>query len=694
MSTSRLPSKDDPEVEELRRQNTALQQRLDEALSTIEAIREGTVDAFLVGERVYTLEGAERPYRLFVEEMQQAVATLSTDGTIAYGNRQFSELLRLPHEKIVGMNLCELVAPEDVPACRKASGKAEVRMRRSDGEWVPVILAFNAIADEGGAVVGVLITDLTAQKHSEELTAAYQALRESEAESRRRGDQLAVFLETAAIGLHRVGPDGTILWVNDAELEMLGYAREEYVGHNIAEFYAKGGQADDILEALQRGERLRNVEVEMICRDGSRKTVLIDSSALMENGKFIHTQCFTRDISGRKRLELALAELAADLARSLDERKKLDEEREQLLESERAARTEAERSTRMKEEFLSLVSHELRTPLNAILGWSQLMRRSADKDLHRQGLEAIERGAKSQATLIDELLDVSRIVSGKLRIEVEVLEVGPLVEAAVETLRPAAEAKSIHVQQLFSPDAVSVNGDPARIQQIVWNLLSNAIKFTPKGGIVQILVTRKEALVEIAVVDTGAGIPAKFLPHVFERFLQADSSMSRSHGGLGLGLAIVKHLVELHGGTAEAESEGEGKGATFRVRLPAAEPLPSQKPESCECEIVRRILVGCNAQVSTAQSVAEALPMLGEFRPDVLISDIGMPGKDGLAFIRELREQEGNARTPRLPAVALTAFARAEDRVRVLQAGYNSHVSKPIDPRELVAVVESLAAGN
>jgi len=570
MSTSRLPFRNNSEIEELRRKNSELQHRLDEAKDTIDAIRDGAVDAFLVGERVYTLEGAERPYRLFVEEMQQAVATLSSDGTIAYCNRQFAELLKLPHERIVGLNLYDVVAPEDVPKCREASGKAEVRMRRSDGQLVPVILAFNALVDEGGAVVGVLITDLTAQKHSEELAAAYQALRESEAE------------------------------------------------------------------------------------------------------------------------------------------------RELLLESERAARTEAERSTRMKEEFLSLVSHELRTPLNAILGWAQLMRRSPDKDLHRQGLEAIERGARSQATLIDELLDVSRIVSGKLRIEVQVLELGPLVEAAVETLRPAAEAKSIHVQQLLSADAMSVRGDPARIQQVVWNLLSNAIKFTPKGGIVQILVTRKEGFVEIAVVDTGIGIPAKFLPHVFERFHQADSSMARTHGGLGLGLAIVKHLVELHGGTAEAESQGEGKGATFRVRLPAAQKEAVQQADSCEelglkplpnvkvlvvdddpssCEIVKRILTGCNAQVSTAQSVDEALPMLGQFRPDVLISDIGMPGKDGLAFIRELREQENNTRMRRLPAVALTAFARAEDRVRVLQAGYNSHVSKPIDPRELVAVVESLAGG-
>jgi signal transduction histidine kinase/ActR/RegA family two-component response regulator len=560
-----------PEVkkDELQARNAELQKQLDEAQETLRAIRDGSVDAFVVKDTVYTLTGADRPYRLFVEEMQQAAATLGADGTILYCNRHFTNLLNSSHEKLMGMNLRELVAEEDREKCLQTTGKTEVHLRPDDNQLIPAILAFNPLPEDCGAAVGVLVTDLRAQKDNEELQLAYQKLRES------------------------------------------------------------------------------------------------------------------------------------------------NEDREKLLESERAARTEAERSTRMKEEFLSLVSHELRTPLNAILGWSQLMKRTNDAEAHRQGLEAIERGARGQAMLIDELLDVSRIVSGKLRIEVQPLQIAPLVSAAIETLRPAAEAKSIHVQYLVSPDASPVKGDPARIQQIVWNLLSNAIKFTPKGGIVQILVTRTEGHVEITVVDTGAGISEKFLPHVFERFLQADSSMSRTHGGLGLGLAIVKHLVELHGGTVSAESEGEGKGATFRVRLPldlskstdaakphelGLKPLPNVKvlvvdDDPSSCEVVRRILVSCEAEVSTAASVEEALPLLETFLPDVLISDIGMPGKDGIAFIRELRETESKTRARRLPAVALTAFARAEDRIRVLQAGYNSHVSKPIDPRELIAVVESLATG-
>jgi len=299
-----------------------------------------------------------------------------------------------------------------------------------------------------------------------------------------------------------------------------------------------------------------------------------------------------------------------------------------------------------------------------------------------------------------------------MRLDVEAIELAPLVEAAVETLRPAAEGKSIHVSQMLAADTGPIKGDPARLQQTVWNLLSNAIKFTPKGGSVEIRVRRVDEIVQIQVVDSGPGIPEKFLPYVFDRFRQADNSTTRKHGGLGLGLAIVKHIVELHGGTVDVESE-EGNGATFTVSLPASDltaGTSSPKPpdsivslknvkvlvvddDPTSCEIVRRILVNNDAQVTTAQSADEALPLIGEFDPDVLISDIGMPGKDGLTFIRELRQLEAASQRPRRPAIALTAFARAEDRIRVLQAGYNMHVAKPIDPRELLAVVGSLAAG-
>jgi PAS domain S-box-containing protein len=398
----------------------------------------------------------------------------------------------------------------------------------------------------------------------------------------------------------------------------------------------------------------------------------------------------------------------------IHERMQLERDRERLLESERAARTEAERSTRLKEEFLSTVSHELRTPLNVILGWVQLIHRRADADTLREGLDAIERGARVQAQLIEELLDVSRIASGKLRLELKTLELDELVDTAVDTLRASAESKGIEVIREGSL-AGPIRGDPARLQQVVWNLLSNAIKFTSEGGTVRVGLSRRSDSVEISVSDNGAGIPEKFLPHLFERFRQADSSSTRAHGGLGLGLSIVKHLVELHGGAVEARSDGEGRGAAFTVRLPVA--VAATERAACDgaaapgdgaadlsdikvlvvdddpdsCEVVRRILADRDAQVSTALSADEALSMLEGFGPDVLVSDIGMPGKDGLTFIRQIREREMDHRAPRLPAVALTAFAREEDRVRALQAGYSMHVAKPVEARELVTVIASLA---
>jgi PAS domain S-box-containing protein len=973
-------------MEDLWAENAQLRQKLAEMEELIRAIKDGTVDAFVVGEgpaqRIYTLESADRPFRLFVEGMQQGAATLYPDGTIAYCNLQLAEILHVPYSQLVGVDLRTFVGDDkrtiydDLLANGLKGATGEIYLKSSDGKIVPVLLTVNAMPPDSGAALGVLVTDLTTQKYHEELSAALEALRKSEAELRRQGNQLSVLLETAAMGLHRIDQDGMILWVNDAELRFLGYARDEFVGHHISEFHIDKSVIANILGRIQHGERLHNVEAQMRCRDGSIKTVLIDSGVMWEEGRVMNAQCFIRDITEnkrieeernrteealresearlstfleqlpigvaavdlegrttignaamrvfaqgvipskdpkttsrwrafdfrgqtvpaqdwpaaralrgqivspgvemtyttdagtqiwtrvsaaplrnhagkmigamvviqdidavkraelavresadryrslvsviadvpwtadatgqyavtqpawawftgqsfedyrgfgwieafhpedregiqktwqmacenrtayvsfhgrlwheptrqyrhfeaqatpvfnpdgtvrewvgaytdtntRKQLEQQLEQRAMELAQALEERKRLDEERERLLESERYARTEAERVTRLKEEFLSTVSHELRTPLNVILGWTQLMQQSADEHTRRQGLDAIERGARGQALLIDELLDVSRIISGKMRLEVEVLEIAPLVEAAIETLRPAAEAKAIRVEQMLAPDAGPVKGDPARLQQTVWNLLSNAIKFTPKNGQVKIGLNRADGFVRITVKDTGPGIPEKFLPYVFDRFRQADNSITRAHGGLGLGLAIVKHIVEMHGGTVDVSSQ-EGQGATFTVSLPAADVKsdmsrqPTPEPtihlknvrvlvvddDATSCEIVRRLLVNYEAQVLTANSADEAFPMLGEFDPDVLISDIGMPGKDGITFIRELRRMETELQLPRRPAIALTAFARSEDRIRVLQAGYNMHVAKPIEPRELLAVVGSLA---
>jgi signal transduction histidine kinase/CheY-like chemotaxis protein len=378
----------------------------------------------------------------------------------------------------------------------------------------------------------------------------------------------------------------------------------------------------------------------------------------------------------------AHAAIAIDNAQLYGQAQREIAERRRVEESERAARTQAERATRLRDEFLATVSHELRTPLNSVLGWTQVLRKSpADEEIRVRALDAIERGARSQIRLIEDLLDMSRIISGKLRLEVQSVELHPIVQAAIETVLPAAEAKGIRIQRILDPVNVPVKGDPARLQQVFWNLLSNALKFTPKGGKIQVHLERINSHIEVSISDNGQGIAPEYLPAVFDRFSQEDASTTRHHGGLGLGLAVVKHLVELHGGQVQAQSLGDERCG--EVNLKGIRVLVVDD-DADSCELLRRVLVECEAEVRTAGSASEALALLAE--PfDILVSDIGMPDLDGYEFLRRLRAQGD-----RTPAVAVTAFARAEDRIRALQAGYNMHVSKPLEPLELLAVIASL----
>jgi signal transduction histidine kinase/ActR/RegA family two-component response regulator len=415
----------------------------------------------------------------------------------------------------------------------------------------------------------------------------------------------------------------------------------------------------------------------------------------------------------------------AALSKEVIERKKAEQQRDELLQSERAARVEAERNSRMKDEFLATLSHELRTPLNAILGWTSLLEQESLASSVAEGVEVIARNARSQKQLIEDLLDMSRIISGKIRLDVQRVELATVIESAIATVRPAAEAKGVRLQVTLDPIAGPVKGDPGRLQQVVWNLLSNAVKFTPKGGRVQVSLERVNSHLEIVVADSGDGIKPEFLPHVFDRFQQADSSTTRKYGGLGLGLSIVKQIVELHGGTVKAKSPGAGKGATFTVVMPlmllhspngngGAEDRvhpgsdAQRGHDPCEShdlaginvlvvddepdarELVKKLLETCNATVFVAAGADDALATLADQKVDVLISDIGMPGMDGYEFIRKLRAR--NAKEGgRVPAIALTAFARAEDRMRAMISGYNLHLSKPIEPTELIVAVASLA---
>ncbi|HEX8235017.1 MAG TPA: ATP-binding protein [Abditibacteriaceae bacterium] len=408
-------------------------------------------------------------------------------------------------------------------------------------------------------------------------------------------------------------------------------------------------------------------------------------------------------------------------------RKNADNEREQLLTREQAARAEAETANRLKDEFLATVSHELRTPLMAILGWTSLLRvGQLDAATTSSALETIERNANSQVQLINDLLDVSRIISGQMRLNLQPIELAQIIEAALDAVRPAAEARGIELHSSLDPKADPVPGDADRLQQVVWNLLTNAVKFTPAGGKVYVSLQRTGSYMEITIRDTGKGIDPQFLPNVFDRFRQADQTSTRRHGGLGLGLSIVRQLVTLHGGLVEAQSEGEGKGATFVVRLPLTvarrageeserDPATTQnataqygaaldgatrlddirvlvvEDEPDTRDVLRTVLQQCGSQVVTADSAAEAMRVLGKWKPHVLVSDIGMPSQDGYALIKQVRALDAE-HGGRVPAIALTAYAKEEDRTRALSAGFQMHVAKPVEPLELAAVVARLAA--
>ncbi len=428
---------------------------------------------------------------------------------------------------------------------------------------------------------------------------------------------------------------------------------------------------------------------------------------------------FVIGVAAQAAIAIDNARLYEAAQKEIAERRRAEAERELLLVSEKEARERAERETRMKDEFLATLSHELRTPLNAILGWANILRSSSSAEDIAEGVEVIERNARAQAAIIEDLLDMSRIISGKVRLEVRRMDLLAIIKTAIESVSPMAAAKGIAIASTLDEGAEWISGDPARVQQILWNLLTNALKFTPKGGSVEIAVERVESNIAIRVSDTGVGIAPDFLPHVFDRFRQADASTTRHHGGLGLGLAIVKNLVELHGGSVSAKSAGTNQGATFTIILPivvafdpsieqtatttaSATEMPTNRAdltglrvlvvddEPDAREMVKRILSDRGAAVETAASSAEALHALPLVRPDVFITDIGMPDEDGYAVIRKVRELSPSAGGA-VPAIALTAFARAEDRTRALTSGFQKHLSKPVDPAELVSIVAHLA---
>ncbi|HYH06097.1 MAG TPA: ATP-binding protein [Thermoanaerobaculia bacterium] len=449
----------------------------------------------------------------------------------------------------------------------------------------------------------------------------------------------------------------------------------------------------------------------LIGTNGQTAALDVAKNVLPLAGAFFRVEVAAR----RAETEAALARQSATEAGELAT--KLDITRAEL----QRALAVAETATRARDEFLATVSHELRTPLTSIIGWLQLLRGETQPEILSEAHETIERNARAQSRLIEDILDFSRINAGKLRLDVRPLDLVDVVGSAVEVVRPAADAKGLKLDVVLDPSAGFISGDPDRLQQVVWNLLSNAVKFTPRGGRVQVRLERVNSHVQITVSDTGPGISPEFLPFVFDRFSQAESGSTRTHGGLGLGLGIVKNLVELHGGTVQALSPGTGKGATFAVRLPimvardhdaarvserAAPVAPVSEEndpgslEGCAILVVEdnddarkllhAILSRAGATVETAENVSVALRILAAHRPDLIVSDIEMPGEDGYSFITKVRVQ-GSAHR-RVPAIALTAYTRSVDRVRALAAGFQMHMAKPVEPAELVAAAKSLVA--
>ena len=681
------------------------------------------------------LRQSQAQFRRIVETSQEGIWHIDAEGATVYANQRLAEMLGYRPEELLGRNAFELVPEEDVARAREAwsrrehgpAERLEFRFRHKEGRLVWLRAAATPILEDGRLVGAfALLTDVTESRRHEE------ALRSSEA---RKATQLAVtevlaeesdldqavrrILETTCRGLDwSLG----VLWRVDREANLLRFAHHwAEPGRSLDEFVAATrrisfspgvGLPGRVWTSLE-GAWITDLEADTnFMRTGAAKAVGLHSA-------FAFPVLFGRECLGVLEFFSATPRAAdpellstfvgvGSQVGQFMERVRIDKERQALLESEQAARREAEAANRAKDEFLATLSHELRTPLNAIVGWAHLLRTGQlDEGQTTRAVEVIDRNAKAQSQIVADVLDVSRIVMGKLRLDVRPVDLATVVEEALDTLRPAAAAKEIHIEASLEGGG-RVSGDPDRLQQVIWNLVSNAIKFTSNGGRIQVRLRREPSHVDVVVEDTGVCIRPDFLPHVFERFRQSDSSSTRAHGGLGLGLALVRHLVELHGGTVAASSPGEGGGAAFTVRLPlmlaqdqvpAPEPVPAVDLRGLKVlivdddvearDLVATALRRAGAHVRTAANATEALADVTEHPPAVIVSDLEMPGEDGFALIRRLRalapEHGGD-----IPAAALTAHARPEEIQRALEAGFQRHLAKPTAPDEIARAVAAL----
>jgi PAS domain S-box-containing protein len=682
-----------------------------------------------------------------VESSDDAIVSKTLDSVITSWNRAAEEMFGFAATEAIGQQIYIIIPPErhheeaEILERLKRGERIdhfETVRQKKDGTRRHVSLTISPIKDKSGTIIGAskIARDITEKKKSDlQLQVAYQTVETinlvGQALSAELDLEKVVQTLTDAATAVTGAAFGSFFYnvVDDQGASYMLYTLSGVPREHFANFPMP--RATELFGPTFRGEDV--IRIEDVKKDprygknspyfGMPKGHLPVTSYLA-----VPVRSNTGDVLGglffghpepgvfTQRHERLVVGLAGQAASAMDNAR--------LYEAARKARSEAENANRLKDEFLATVSHELRTPLNAILGWARMLHTGKlDDQTRSRAIETIERNAVSQGQLIEDILDVSRIITGKLRFEMLPIEIGQVVQDAVESVRPTADAKGVRLETLLDTNADLIRGDAHRLQQVIWNLLSNAIKFTPKGGRVQVTLSCIDSHVEIAVSDTGQGIGKEFLPYVFDRFRQGESSTVRSHGGLGLGLAIVRHLTELHGGTVTAVSEGEGRGATFTIRLPLAILRETKRSEERQRalapavegslaigrdatlrgvrvlvvddepdarELLRVVLEQSGAAVSLAKSTKEALDMFRDSKPDVLVSDIGMPVADGYELIRQIRSlthEEGGS----VPAAALTAYATAEDRLKGLTAGYQIHVAKPVEPMELIAVVASLA---
>jgi PAS domain S-box-containing protein len=650
-------------------------------------------------------------FRVTLGSIGDAVIASDPDGRVTYMNPAAETLTGWPTKEASGRALAEVFhiinektrLPVDNPAALVMRSGHIVGLANhtvlidKGGVERPIADSAAPIRDPQDRMIGVVLVfrDVTEERKAEEAIAEQR-------------EWFETTLESIGDAVIATDVEGRVQFMNALAEHLTGWRLSDAAGH----------KCDDVFRIVNEDTR-RTVEspVTRVLAEGTvvglaNHTVLIsadgterpidDSGAPIRgrDGRIVGVVLVFRDVTDRRNTEL--------------ERRNAAAERERLLDAERVARSAAERASRVKDEFVAMVSHELRTPLNAMLGWTQLMtRQEADQTVIKRGVDVIARNTRVQAQLISDLLDVSRIVSGKLSLDIHQLNLPGVVADAVDTVQKDADDKGVIIARQLQDTAGPVAGDPARLRQIIWNLLSNAIKFTAAGGTVTVSVRRSGSDAQITVADSGVGIKPDFLPHIFDRFQQADQSITRRFGGLGLGLAIVKHLVELHGGSICAESPGEGKGTIFTILLPSSartraevvDTKPHDAPPSTFLsgirvfivedepdtrEFLERYLTASGAEVQAVGTATDALARLPECEADVLVSDIGLPDIDGYDLMREIRRLEPR-KCGAIPAVALTAYARSEDRTRALRAGYQAHLAKPVEPAELIATIASFA---